>query len=209
MTISIYLPFVFSNAHNLCGCLPNDNIDINNEFTNAKWMMKSCENKDDRDRHLLTVERISMRNSKFMKWFMGRKRVTLQVELVGKYGCNIWLRSLWGNRWFADDFYSKCSFSLFTILWVANGHCPKPFVRWLIKKWLHVFQWISILKPNHSLGDTRWWSKNEKDFYTKVTGSYLAVFNSGWVLPTNFLKCIATLATSSLSSQRRLRNDVG
>lgn len=39
--------------------------------------------------------------------------------------------------------------------------------------------------------------------------TYLAVFSNGWLLPTNFLKCKATLAISSLSNHRRLRKDVG
>lgn len=38
---------------------------------------------------------------------------------------------------------------------------------------------------------------------------YFAVLSNGWLLPTSFLKCRATLAISSLSSHLRLRNEVG
>jgi len=44
---------------------------------------------------------------------------------------------------------------------------------------------------------------------TSVTANdYLAVFNRGCPVPTNFLMCIATLDSSSLRRQRRLRKDV-
>lgn len=49
-----------------------------------------------------------------------------------------------------------------------------------------------------------WYIVNMQMFRT-----YLAVFSNGWLLPTSLRRCSATLAISSLSSQRRLRNDVG
>ena len=57
----------------------------------------------------------------------------------------------------------------------------------------------------------KWPSRNNRNPLDshRPKSTYLADLSNGWLLPISFRRCNATLAISSLSKNRRFRNDVG
>lgn len=76
------------------------------------------------------------------------------------------------------------------------------------------FETNKIIKPQEGFSLFR--IKSLKNIYlyfvkpsSKMFIPYLATLRRGWLVPSNFRKCDATLATSSLNNHLKLRNDVG
>lgn len=80
-------------------------------------------------------------------------------------------------------------------------------ISWLVK--FAVFHIFLLVKQKFAIYFIfyKWWAKNK--YLSAKQRVYLAVFRSGWRVPTNFLRCIATLENSSLIKHRRLMYDVG